>query len=255
MSEGLTETSSYEVGYGKPPVAHRFQPGKSGNSRGSSKKVRSRSQGDLGDHTQKALRKEVEIEENGRPVKITRLQLGIRKQIEAAAKGNLTAVRELIRLRDKKHPVVPAPRPKVVITLEEALVAGSVEQALGGPDTEIMREPAPGDEGVPPSAGKPLGTRKKPKAEECPARDLVEMEFERQIWVTDASTGARKRMTMREVIAEQLARLFATGKPGVNALLEKLNERATAPSLGPRVIVTVPHDFELPENHAPLYVN
>jgi Family of unknown function (DUF5681) len=54
-------TGEYAVGYGRPPVATRFQPGKSGNSRGRPKGVKS-----IGKVLEEALSRRVTTTENGR---------------------------------------------------------------------------------------------------------------------------------------------------------------------------------------------
>ena len=63
-----TAASDYEIGYGRPPAATRFQPGQSGNPRGRPKGARS-----IGQMLQQALNRRVPVHENGRERRI-RLQ-------------------------------------------------------------------------------------------------------------------------------------------------------------------------------------
>ena len=111
MSEDSTENKEYEVGYKKPPKSGQFRPGESGNPRGSSKGVRAikKRSTAFNDLFRRGMQQTVEIEENGRKIAMPRLQLGIRRRAEAAATGNLRALKELLKLRDVKEggPLAP----------------------------------------------------------------------------------------------------------------------------------------------------
>ena len=63
----------YAVDYGRPPVATRFQPGKSGNPKGRPKKPKT-----VGRIIQDALMTRVTIEENGRSRRMTAQEVIIR---------------------------------------------------------------------------------------------------------------------------------------------------------------------------------
>jgi hypothetical protein len=244
MSDENPEHNDYEVGYKKPPKSGQFQPGQSGNPRGGSKTVRaakrrSKAFNDLFRH---GLQQMVEIEENGRKVSMPRLQLGIRRRAELAATGNLRALKELLKLRDVKEGGPMSPGKLFVFTLDELRCAGPLGVRLYDPNVIILRDPKP----VEPGAAKPI--RKTPAVQPYrSAKELVEIELERQIWATDAASGDRKRMTMREAIAEQLMRLFTAGKPGTNDLMIKLNQKAEVDRESfKKIYVGVPWDFEMP---------
>ena len=90
--------NDYEVGYAKPPKAHQFKPGQSGNPSGRPKKQKG-----LIDHARKELSRKIEVTENGRRKRYPVDQLLVRKTITEGLKGG-TREREaalaLMRLRD-----------------------------------------------------------------------------------------------------------------------------------------------------------
>ena len=138
-----------------------------------------------------------------------------------------------------------APVKRLVLTLDAAMAAARpLEEILYRPNTILIREEKPLASGE---------RRKRRRKEEEPvlprrsARQLIEIELGRQIRVTDTATGTIRRMTMREVIAEQLMRQFTAGKPGVADLILKLNKVADI-DLAERhkVYIGIPWDYELP---------
>jgi len=243
----------YEVGYGCPPVDTRFKPGQSGNKRGSSEKVRARAakRSSFDDLFSDGMQQPVEVEEDGRTVTLTRMHLAIRRRVEEAAKGKMAPLKELLKLRDMPEQGPLAPVNQIILTLDEAMAASRpLEEILYRPNTVLVRENKPGVSGEP---------RKRRRREEEPslprrsARELIEIELGRQIQVTDRATGTTKRMTMREVIAEQLMRQFTAGKPGVADLILKLNKVAEIdPAERHKVYIGIPWDFELPPRPASL---
>lgn len=71
------------VGYGRPPVEHRFKPGQSGNPKGRPKGAKS-----PGTILREILNRKIEIRQDGRVRKITVFQAILLKQAEDAIKGN-----------------------------------------------------------------------------------------------------------------------------------------------------------------------
>lgn len=80
-----------DVGYQKPPRAHRFKPGESGNPRG-------RPKGAKNEATLlfELLHRKVEIRENGRTRKITILEAMLHRLAEDSLKGNVKSAAFLL---------------------------------------------------------------------------------------------------------------------------------------------------------------
>lgn len=75
------------VGYGRPPKHSQFKPGQSGNPRGRPKQSRS-----LRTYLRKALDEIVEVNEQGRPRKMTKREVIARQTVNQAMKGNLKSL-------------------------------------------------------------------------------------------------------------------------------------------------------------------
>ncbi len=89
----------YEVGYGRPPVASRFRPGRSGNPRGRPKGLKS-----IGQLLQEALHRRVVVNENGRARRIRLQDAIIQGLVNDAARRNHNALRLLFSLLDRYGP-------------------------------------------------------------------------------------------------------------------------------------------------------
>jgi hypothetical protein len=75
------------VGYGSPPVQHRFPPGTSGNPRGRPKRLP-----DLTELTAKELRRRGSMIIDGKRVSVSRIELLVKQIISNAGKGNPKAL-------------------------------------------------------------------------------------------------------------------------------------------------------------------
>jgi Family of unknown function (DUF5681) len=238
----------YEIGYGKPPKSGQFKKGESGNPRGTSKSVRARNgkKASFGDLFNDGMQQPVEIEENGRTVRITRMHLGIRRRVEAAASGDMRALKELLKLRDVKEAGPLAPGKRLVFTLDEAMAAGPLGDVLYRPNVILVREVDPNE---------PVKPKLKAEKESLPrrtVRELIEIEFERQIRVTHAATGKTRYLTIREAIAEQLMLGFALNKRGAADLLIKLNTRAAADrEQFKNIYIGIPPGYQMPPKLPP----
>jgi hypothetical protein len=87
---------NYEVGYGRPPVATRFQPGGVGNPKGRSKNKKT-----VGRMIQDALMTRITIEDNGRSRTVTAQEFIFLKLVRAAAGGDIRAINALFGLRER----------------------------------------------------------------------------------------------------------------------------------------------------------
>lgn len=90
MSDGTPE---YEVGYKKPPVATRFQRGKSGNPKGRIKRVRNL-KADLTDE----LAEMVTLKENGRTIRISKQRALTKALVVRGLKGDSRATAKIFDL-------------------------------------------------------------------------------------------------------------------------------------------------------------
>ncbi len=97
--------ADYDVGYGKPPKAHRFKKGSSGNPAGAPSK-RKRKPIDVA----AILNEPLAVKASGVHRKMTAFEVGVRRLIERALKqGNLPAILEFIALCESFRLLVPPP--------------------------------------------------------------------------------------------------------------------------------------------------
>jgi hypothetical protein len=94
--------ADYIVGYGRPPLATRFQPGRSGNPRGRPKGARN-----LATIVAAALGERVTVNENGRRRLITKLEAAVKQLVNRAAAGD-TRVTQLLLALVQAHEGKPA---------------------------------------------------------------------------------------------------------------------------------------------------
>lgn len=88
---------TYEVGYGKPPKAHQFQPGQSGNRDGRPKKPKT-----LTDLFERELRKKVTIREGDRTRKVTKGELLATRMVNDALNGDYRKGLLVYQLTERK---------------------------------------------------------------------------------------------------------------------------------------------------------
>lgn len=85
--------SDYKVGHGKPPKATQFKPGASGNPKGRPKGA-SNASGEL----YKLLATSISFSQNGKPTKMTPVEIAFKSLVASAAKGNINAIKLLVQL-------------------------------------------------------------------------------------------------------------------------------------------------------------
>jgi hypothetical protein len=90
---------AYQVGFGKPPRATRFQTGKSGNPSGRPKKDPEPL--DLGLVLQLIDSETIVVADNGRRKRMTKAEIGFRQQFTKAIKGDLRAARLILKMAPK----------------------------------------------------------------------------------------------------------------------------------------------------------
>jgi hypothetical protein len=105
------KSSPHKVGYGRPPEATRFQPGKSGNPKGRPKGPKS-----VGAVLQDILHRRLEVTENGRTRRVPFLEVMLSRLANEAVRTDPRALKLMLSLMDRY-----AEAPEVGPQLEEML--------------------------------------------------------------------------------------------------------------------------------------
>lgn len=95
-AEKTTADADYEIGYGKPPLGTRFQPGRSGNPNGRRKGTKS-----VSSQLSTILQRMVPVTENGREKKMPLQEVMLNSIANKAAKGDLKSVQFLLDIQDR----------------------------------------------------------------------------------------------------------------------------------------------------------
>ena len=93
MANDKQDPADYEIGYRKPPRAHCFKPGQSGNPRGRPRGAKS-----LKTVLAEELGQKITVNDNGREVRISKMRAIIRAHTIKAAKGHVGAASWLVGL-------------------------------------------------------------------------------------------------------------------------------------------------------------
>lgn len=88
--------AGYIVGYGRPPKATQFGPGKSGNPRGRPKGSRT-----VGAILQDILGRKIAVTENGKTRRIAALEVMLRRLVNDAMRSDAKAMKLLLALADR----------------------------------------------------------------------------------------------------------------------------------------------------------
>lgn len=100
------DDNSYEVGYGRPPKHTQFQKGRSGNPKGRPKQNKN-----IYGLIKKTLEERVKVKSSGRTHSMTKLEAAFVQLANKAVNGDIKALREVIRLREKLQEQEPYLRP------------------------------------------------------------------------------------------------------------------------------------------------
>lgn len=92
----------YEVGYGKPPKGTRFQKGTSGNPKGRPKGSKS-----LATIFNQLSEERFMVPTPKRPRRMSVLEIGVMQLLQKSAKGDLRAMREVLRCKKEFGDVIP----------------------------------------------------------------------------------------------------------------------------------------------------
>ena len=108
----------------RPPPATRFRPGQSGNPRGSRKRAAT-----LGAAVAAALGEKIDVKENGRSRRVTKLEAAAKQLANRAASGDQRAMQLVARLLEVDDPR-PAPKEPERISEGDALVMSEIVRRL-----------------------------------------------------------------------------------------------------------------------------
>ena len=120
------ENRDFEVGYGKPPKATRFQPGKSGNPKGRPKGAKN-----LTTLIQRELDEGVVVREGGKRRKVAKRQVVAMQLVKKAVEGNDRAIAKLIDLDDQFEEAV-----KIAAANQNESMS---HEPLGSDDYDILK--------------------------------------------------------------------------------------------------------------------
>jgi uncharacterized protein DUF5681 len=91
-----SKSQRYSVGYGRPPKATQFKPGRSGNPKGRPKGPRS-----IGAILQEVIRQKISVTEGGKTRRLPTLEVMLRRLVNESVKGDQKALKLLLSLVDR----------------------------------------------------------------------------------------------------------------------------------------------------------
>ena len=119
------------TGYKRPPKKHQFQPGRSGNPKGRPRGAKGLKQILQGEFSQR-----MQIMEGDRPLKVSKLQLIVKRELEKAMAGNQRAIEHVISLNIQMFGLgADEPKEDEELTLGEQLYIEAIMKRLG-PDSD-----------------------------------------------------------------------------------------------------------------------
>ena len=115
----------YPVGYRKPPMATRFQPGRSGNPRG-----RTKGRKNLSTLFSEELAKHIVLTENGERKKISKQQALIKQVINKALSNDSKALALVLDQIRRDEASISAPAADATDRVEDALVIKNITERI-----------------------------------------------------------------------------------------------------------------------------
>jgi hypothetical protein len=122
----------YEVGYGRPPKATQFQPGRSGNPKGRPKQHRN-----IATELQDALSERIRVAENGKSRSMTKSRALVVTTLNRSLKGDSRAMASLLTLMRQTGLIAETPplvedQPRSEV--DQAILADFLRRVLELPD-------------------------------------------------------------------------------------------------------------------------
>lgn len=126
MSEedNVRRSATYEIGYRRPPKAHQFKSGQSGNPKGRPRGAKS-----LNTILVELLNRKITVQENGRPRRVSIAEALVHGQVHSALKGDRNAVR-LIMDAMRALPEPDAQGSTEIPHEDQRLIAEALERML-----------------------------------------------------------------------------------------------------------------------------
>ena len=126
------------VGYKRPPRKHQFQPGRSGNPKGRPRGAKGLRQILQGEFSQR-----MRIMEGDKPLKVSKLQLIVKRELEKAMAGNQRAIEHVISLNIQMFGLgTDEPKEEEELTLGEQLYIEALMKRMGPSSDEEARHAA-----------------------------------------------------------------------------------------------------------------
>lgn len=139
-----SKSPDYVVGYGRPPKATQFTPGKSGNPKGRPKGARS-----VGAVLHDVIQQKIAVTENGQTRRIPALEVMLRRLANDAMRNDPRALKLLLSLVDRYAESTDAePRLKEMLAEDEAILAEFLKEPGGLVPTRAKKSDTRGGNGV-----------------------------------------------------------------------------------------------------------
>jgi hypothetical protein len=134
------------IGHGRPPKQSQFKPGVSGNPKGRPK----RKPADVSGVIKDALNAPIQVRNQGRTKTVTRTEVGLKKLIENAVRGDSTAAATILQIRTQASRHGDVGRETIEIRNWLESYAGqtaeqkSQESAVGSQVDSVLQQTQPG---------------------------------------------------------------------------------------------------------------